>query len=446
MDIAKINLEYKKAEQARKVLKTKLQELEERERAYKNNESEKQLLVKHGKILRETLEKANAKIADVKALGDENTLKKSLQEQKHEQNSARARIEETESKCSHALAEWQTQKTLEKTLFENVQVQESELKTSLYENAFANADEARAILLETPASQEKVKAFFEEYTATRLRLAEVDEKKWQDLRENALEEAKEKLLFAQAKVAEQSKELGGLETRLKAMEQTLEKYKALEKEKQEKEKYARLCEQLKALVRSNRFLEYIASEYLQEICARAGKTLLSLTRVLKTLGVVPVPNLRKNRSRAGASIARGLGDIVKSTLKDGGNVIFYPSGHIQTECGCEDIGTRQLAHNICGDLPEKVRVIGVRTTVDIQLKHLAARLAAQQISLEVTSEAKNFIADSGYDPAFGARPLKRAVIRLIETPVSRMIIGGEIQPGNTLFIDVADSALKFSAK
>ena len=85
-------------------------------------------------------------------------------------------------------------------------------------------------------------------------------------------------------------------------------------------------------------------------------------RVLKTLGAVPVPDLRKNRSRAGASIARGLGDIVKRTLKGGGNVIFYPSGHIQTECGREDIGTRQLAYNICGDLPEKVRVIGVRTT------------------------------------------------------------------------------------
>lgn len=84
-------------------------------------------------------------------------------------------------------------------------------------------------------------------------------------------------------------------------------------------------------------------------------------RVLKTLGAVPVPDLRKNRSRAGASIARGLGDIVKNTLKDGGNVIFYPSGHIQTECEREDIGTRQLAHNICGDLPPNVRVIGVRT-------------------------------------------------------------------------------------
>jgi acyl-[acyl-carrier-protein]-phospholipid O-acyltransferase/long-chain-fatty-acid--[acyl-carrier-protein] ligase len=84
-------------------------------------------------------------------------------------------------------------------------------------------------------------------------------------------------------------------------------------------------------------------------------------RVLKTLGAVPVPDLRKNRSRAGASIARGLGDIVKATLNDGGNVIFYPSGHIQTESEHEDIGTRQLAHNICGDLPHEVRVIGVRT-------------------------------------------------------------------------------------
>ena len=83
--------------------------------------------------------------------------------------------------------------------------------------------------------------------------------------------------------------------------------------------------------------------------------------------------------------------------------------------------------------------------VDIQLKHLAARLAAQQITLEVSQAARDFIADSGYDPAFGARPLKRAVIRLIETPVSRMIIAGEIPPGSTLFIDVADSSLTFRA-
>ena len=83
--------------------------------------------------------------------------------------------------------------------------------------------------------------------------------------------------------------------------------------------------------------------------------------VLKTLGAVAVPDLRKHRTAQGATIARGLGDIVKSTLEDGGNVIFYPSGHIQTESEHEEIGTRQLAYNICGDLPEGVRVIGVCT-------------------------------------------------------------------------------------
>jgi long-chain-fatty-acid--[acyl-carrier-protein] ligase len=99
--------------------------------------------------------------------------------------------------------------------------------------------------------------------------------------------------------------------------------------------------------------------------------------VLKTLGAVAVPDLRKHRTAKGATIARGLGDIVLKTLEDGGNVIFYPSGHIQTEPEREDIGTRQLAYNICremfhegtdpslagdvGSIPAGVRIIGVRT-------------------------------------------------------------------------------------
>ena len=82
--------------------------------------------------------------------------------------------------------------------------------------------------------------------------------------------------------------------------------------------------------------------------------------VLKTVGAIAVPDLRKHRTAKGASMARGLGEIIKSTLGDGGNVFFYPSGHIQTEPDREDIGTRQLAYNICGDLPRGVRVVGVR--------------------------------------------------------------------------------------
>jgi len=88
--------------------------------------------------------------------------------------------------------------------------------------------------------------------------------------------------------------------------------------------------------------------------------------VLRTLGAVPVPDLRKHRTAKDATVVRGLGDIVMNTLADGGNVIFYPSGHIQTEPEREDIGTRQLAYNICKDLADvghcaHIRIIGVRT-------------------------------------------------------------------------------------
>jgi len=83
--------------------------------------------------------------------------------------------------------------------------------------------------------------------------------------------------------------------------------------------------------------------------------------VLRTLGAVAVPDLRKHRSKAGATIARGLNDIVLGTLARGGSVIFYPAGHIHTEPDHEEIGTRQLAFNVCRDLPPGVEVVGVRT-------------------------------------------------------------------------------------
>ena len=91
------------------------------------------------------------------------------------------------------------------------------------------------------------------------------------------------------------------------------------------------------------------------------KTGIVAPMVLRTLGAVAVPDLRKHRSAKGATIARGLNDVVLKALGNGGNVIFYPSGHIQTAADKEEIGTRQLAYNICRELPEGVRVIGVRT-------------------------------------------------------------------------------------
>ena len=64
----------------------------------------------------------------------------------------------------------------------------------------------------------------------------------------------------------------------------------------------------------------------------------------------------------------------------------------------------------------------------------------------MSDAAKDFIAEAGYDPAFGARPLKRAVIKLIETPVSRLILQGEYPENSTLTIDVAGEQLVFGRK
>ena len=86
----------------------------------------------------------------------------------------------------------------------------------------------------------------------------------------------------------------------------------------------------------------------------------------------------------------------------------------------------------------------IRQIVTLQLLKLSGRLQAQDIALEVSDAAKDLLADAGYDPDFGARPLKRAVIRLLETPLSRKLLAGEVLPGSTLHIDVQNGTLSFN--
>ena len=62
----------------------------------------------------------------------------------------------------------------------------------------------------------------------------------------------------------------------------------------------------------------------------------------------------------------------------------------------------------------------------------------------MTDAAKNYLADVGYDPAFGARPLKRTIIKLLETPVSRFIISGQLHGGQTLVIDADEKGITFN--
>ena len=81
----------------------------------------------------------------------------------------------------------------------------------------------------------------------------------------------------------------------------------------------------------------------------------------------------------------------------------------------------------------------LRTIVDIQLARMAPRLAEQDLKIEVTDAARDRILAAGYDPEYGARPLRRAIRDLIEDPLSEMLLAGDIQPGDTLHIDAGES-------
>ena len=70
--------------------------------------------------------------------------------------------------------------------------------------------------------------------------------------------------------------------------------------------------------------------------------------------------------------------------------------------------------------------------VDLQLKDLADRLAEEELTLKVSDKTKTAIIEEGYDPDFGARPLKRAIQRILETPIARDIIAGKYPPGSTV--------------
>jgi len=86
----------------------------------------------------------------------------------------------------------------------------------------------------------------------------------------------------------------------------------------------------------------------------------------------------------------------------------------------------------------------VRKIADIQIDVLRQRLAQQDIELNVDAAALDMIGDAGFDPVYGARPLKRAVQTLIENPLAQKLLAGEFAAGDTVLVNIKDESLSFS--
>jgi ATP-dependent Clp protease ATP-binding subunit ClpB len=83
----------------------------------------------------------------------------------------------------------------------------------------------------------------------------------------------------------------------------------------------------------------------------------------------------------------------------------------------------------------------IRRIVDLLLVGLRQRLADRRIAIDVSDEAKALLGTRGYDPIYGARPLKRYIQRELETRIGRKLIAGEIADGATIQVDVAEGAI-----
>ena len=88
----------------------------------------------------------------------------------------------------------------------------------------------------------------------------------------------------------------------------------------------------------------------------------------------------------------------------------------------------------------------IRQIAELQVRIVAGRLEGNGMGLELTTEALDFLGNVGYDPVYGARPLKRALQQYLENPLAEKILDGTFGPGDTIHVDVADGKLVFSAR
>ncbi len=82
----------------------------------------------------------------------------------------------------------------------------------------------------------------------------------------------------------------------------------------------------------------------------------------------------------------------------------------------------------------------IKAIVDMQMGEIAERLGEQSITIELTEAARDYLAQIGYDPQFGARPLRRTLQRRVESPLSRKLLEGEFKPGDKVIVDLEPPA------
>ncbi|HJQ22641.1 MAG TPA: ATP-dependent chaperone ClpB [Blastocatellia bacterium] len=149
--------------------------------------------------------------------------------------------------------------------------------------------------------------------------------------------------------------------------------------------------------------------------------------------------------------------IIIMTSNIGSHLILEYSGRLEGEQyeQMKDSVLDALRHHFRPEFLNRVDEIIVfhaltradlKKIIDIQLERLRGRLSERRIKLKLTDRAKEYLAEAGFDPVYGARPLKRAIQREIETPLSRAILKGEAKDNSVVIADLENGEIKFQSK
>lgn len=279
-DIERLHAAFKATEQRRKALRTERERLEKRARENEEIRSRMKTLQAQGEVYANGYHLAAQKTESVRALGEKAELEKRLEALLSARKKAEARKEAALEALQNSRAEAEKQKAFVSEYERRAAEFSEALKKALSENGFSSAEEAEALRQNVGneiAARAECKKYFEEYELYRHKAAETDARKFENYDEGSLTGATEDKLRAKRLYDEENRRLATTETELKHLRELQEKNRVLEQERKSLLSQRELCDKLRALLRGNRFLEFIASEYLQEICMQASKTLLSLT-------------------------------------------------------------------------------------------------------------------------------------------------------------------------
>jgi ATP-dependent Clp protease ATP-binding subunit ClpB len=84
--------------------------------------------------------------------------------------------------------------------------------------------------------------------------------------------------------------------------------------------------------------------------------------------------------------------------------------------------------------------------VDIQMEQLKSRLRERKVSMEITAGAKAHLAEMGYDPLYGARPLKRTIQNLVQNPLAKLMLAGTVNDGDSIVVDKGPDGIVFKKR